>query len=67
MADNSKRIAEIRKILASGVTSTTVDGVATTFDHDSLRRELNRLQREDDSLADRRPAASSIDLSGFRG
>lgn len=38
------RIAEIEAMLASGVTSTTVDGQSASFDLESLRRELRRLK-----------------------
>jgi len=65
MADNTDEIARIRALLASGVKSVTVDGITTTLDLDSLRRELRRLIATDDALRGSRPVASSIDLSGF--
>lgn len=65
MPDHSKRIAEIRDLLASGVSSTTVDGVATSFDLESLRAELRRLEAEDTSRTNTRPRLASINLSGF--
>lgn len=65
MADNSERIAEIQELLRSGVSSTNVDGVQTTFDLASLRRELRQLMAEDDTNAGRRPVATNIRLSGF--
>jgi hypothetical protein len=65
MPDNSARIAAIRAILRSGVRSTTVDGVTTVLDHDTLRKELAQLIGEDESLHDRRPRAASIYLGGF--
>lgn len=65
MADHSARIAEIRKILQSGVTTVTTDGTTVTYDHASLRRELRALMADDDEEGDRRPFVSSIDLSKF--
>jgi len=61
--DNTARIAQIRKILRSGVSSTTVDGESTTFDLASLRKELHQLESEDDTQRTRRPRIASIDLS----
>lgn len=47
MAETSRqKLARINAILESGVTSTTVDGVSTTFDLKSLRREKQRLEEE---------------------
>ena len=63
MADHSIQIAQIQDLLRSGATSVTVDGVATTFDPASLRRELRQLMSEDDVHMDRRPTLSSFDLS----
>ena len=60
MADNSARIAQIRKLLASGAKSTAVDGVTTTFDLESLRLELRRLEGEDDTAQASRPRVSQI-------
>lgn len=40
------RLAAIDEILQSGVTSTTVDGETTSFDHDTLREERTRLQEQ---------------------
>lgn len=44
--DIRDRIADIDAILQSGVTSTTVDGETTAFDHASLRRERQTLQEQ---------------------
>jgi hypothetical protein len=38
------RIAEIEALLASGVKSHSVDGQTTTFDLESLRKELRKLK-----------------------
>ena len=65
MADNSAKIAAIRQILETGVQSTTVDGVSTTFDLDSLRKELTRLEAEDESLQTARPRVAQVYLGGF--
>ena len=40
------RIAEIDRILTAGVTSNSVEGESSTFNHDTLRRERTRLQEE---------------------
>lgn len=66
MADNTQRIADIRAILQTGVTSTNVDGTQVTLDLDQLRRELLQLVREDDSQRRRKPRLSSVNLSGLR-
>lgn len=63
MADNSQRIKEIRKILQSGLTSSTVDGTTFTYDLDALRSELNQLIREDDSQRMRKPRITSINIA----
>ena len=63
MPDNSAKIAEIRATLESGVSSSSIDGISTSIDRESLRRELRRLEAEDDSNRNRRPVAASIDLS----
>lgn len=65
MADNSARIAEIRKILESGISSGTVDGHSVTYDLNSLRAELRRLVGEDDEQSTKRPIASNIYLGDF--
>lgn len=60
MADNAARIATIRRILQSGAKSTSVDGVSTTLDLDSLRQELRRLEAEDDEASENRPRVSQV-------
>jgi hypothetical protein len=62
MADNSVQIAKISKLLASGVTSMMIDGQQVQINPDSLRKELLRLQRTDDSNRSRRPVCSAINL-----
>lgn len=66
MADNTARIAEIRAVLRSGVTASTVDGGSLTIDPESLRRELRNLVAEDDVQRTRRPRISTVNLSGLR-
>jgi len=65
MADNSERIAEIDELLQSGAQSVSVDGVATTLNHDTLRTERQQLRAADDTYKARRPVISRIDLSNF--
>lgn len=43
-AERLQRISEIRSLLQSGVTTMTVDGETTSFDHNTLRRELRLLE-----------------------
>lgn len=40
------KINRLRALLESGVTSSSVDGETTSFDLESVRRELLRLERE---------------------
>jgi len=49
------RIDEIDCILQSGAKSVTVDGVTTTWDHDSLRSERRDLERKLSPKTRRRP------------
>jgi hypothetical protein len=42
--DRRQRITEIEELLASGVKSHSNDGQSSSFDHESLRRELRRLK-----------------------
>jgi len=63
MPDNAAKIAEIRTLLESGVSSATVDGVSTSIDRASLRAELRRLEAEDSTARTKRPPAASIDFS----
>lgn len=66
MADNTRRIAEIRETLRTGVVSSNVDGTSMTIDPESLRKELRQLTGEDDTQRSRRPRISSVNLSGLR-
>lgn len=63
MANNSARIKEIREVLQTGVSSSTVDGTTTTFDLDSLRRELAQLVAEDDTQKSRKRRLTSVNIS----
>jgi hypothetical protein len=65
MDDNSVKIAELRELLESGVSSSSLDGVHTAIDLDSVRREIRRLEAEDETLRVRRPVAASMDLSNL--
>lgn len=62
MPDHSARIAEIREILRSGVSSSTTDGTTVQFDLASLRKELRELMAEDDAYCVVRPRVASINL-----
>lgn len=62
MPDHSERIAEIREILRSGVSSSTTDGTTVQFDLASLRRELRELMAEDDAFCVQRPRVASVNL-----
>lgn len=44
-------IERIQAVLRAGVTSSTVDGVATTYDLAELRRQLRQLQAEQAAAA----------------
>jgi hypothetical protein len=66
MADNTRRIAEIREILRTGVVSSNVDGTSMTIDPESLRKELRQLTGEDDTQRLRRPRLSTVNLQGLR-
>lgn len=63
MAKNTARIAELREILRSGVVEDEVDGQRVKYDHDSIRRELRELEREDNP--GKRPVCASVNLGGF--
>lgn len=43
VAEIRERLNSIEAILQSGVSSTTVDGETTAFNHDTLRQEQQRL------------------------
>jgi hypothetical protein len=66
MPDNSDRIAEIRELLQSGLTSTNIDGTTEQMDLASLRTELRQLMAEDNTQRIRKPRLSSVDLSRLR-
>lgn len=42
----TQKIARLRELLESGVTSDSRDGASTSFDLESVRRELLRLEQE---------------------
>lgn len=49
MPDNSAKIEQIDAILESGVERTTVDGVTTELNHETLRQQRRELIRTDTS------------------
>jgi len=42
----AQKIARLRDLLQSGVTSDSRDGASTSFDLDTVRRELQRLEEQ---------------------
>ena len=66
MADNSQKIAQLQEILDSGASSVTVDGITTSFDHDSIRQRISDLIAEDEALASKKPIVSTILLNNQR-
>lgn len=60
---NAARIAEIQAILRSGVVEDEVDNHRVRYDVDSLRKELAKLQRQENPA--RRPVSAGINLGGF--
>jgi hypothetical protein len=42
----AQKIARLRELLQSGVTSDSRDGASTSFDLDTVRRELQRLEEQ---------------------
>lgn len=67
MADNTDKIASLRTILESGVTSTSVDGTTVSVDLNQVRAELSRLLAEDNTQRVRRPRLSSVNLGRLMG
>ncbi len=57
----AERIVYIRQLLATGVRSTTVDGVTTSYDLRALQQELKRLEDEA-GLRTRRPRTYHVTL-----
>lgn len=53
---------QINAILASGVQSTAVDGVNTTFDLESLRLRRREIERQ--LTPGKRPRVATMDISG---
>lgn len=45
-AEKEARIAAINAILEAGLSSNSVDGESSSFNHDTLRKERLRLQQE---------------------
>lgn len=58
-------IARITRILASGATSISVDGVSTSIDRTELRRRLRELQAKDPITGIQRPVIQSVFLGGW--
>jgi hypothetical protein len=44
--EKQARLAQINEILTLGVRSESSDGQSTSYDHDTLRAERSRLERE---------------------
>lgn len=65
MANNTVRIAAIRAILEAGVSTIMIGGEQVSYDFDTLRRELRRLEQEDDTAKKRRPSVSRIELGNW--
>lgn len=62
MADNTEKIASIRAILEAGVSTVNIGGEQVSYDFDALRRELRRLELEDDTVKKKRPMVVGIKL-----
>lgn len=62
MADNSEQISELEAARNSGISSTSIDGNSTSFDHDLIRRALVELKNQDDNSRKRR-SRMSINLA----
>lgn len=60
--DRTAEIAKLEKLLNSGVSTVSVDGVNVALDVDAIRRRLRELRLEDDTQKARRPVASIIKL-----
>lgn len=58
-------IARIKRILSSGASSITIDGVSTAIDRDSLRRRLRELQAIDADTGNPKPVIQSVYLGGW--
>lgn len=67
MADNTAKIAELRAILQSGVTTVSVAGTTTTIDLNVIRQQLRELERTDDTEGARKPRMTSLDVGGLMG
>lgn len=62
LSEIRERCNEIREVLESGLSSHTVDGSTTTYDLNSLRIELRKLEMELPEFRDRRPRSSRVRL-----
>lgn len=61
-------IARIKRILRSGASSVTVDGVSTAIDREELRRslrELQALEADEDGVETAKPVIQSVWLGGW--
>lgn len=64
-AEIETKIAELEAVLESGATQISVDGTSTSFDHDSIRKQIQALRSQHSTMKKRRPRASRINLGGF--
>ncbi|GAB5513509.1 MAG: hypothetical protein Rhob2KO_12340 [Rhodopirellula baltica] len=59
------RIKEIDEVLASGVSTVTIDGTVTKIELDQLRLERRQLIQRLPGLRAARPVVSRVNLGGF--
>lgn len=65
MADNSDKIAQLQAIRDAGIRSVANDGTSISYDPAAVAKALREAQAADDTHRGRRPAAPSINLTGF--
>ena len=56
----AQKIARLRELLQSGVTSDSRDGASTSFDLDTVRRELQRLEEQTGARRRRSPIVNVV-------
>jgi hypothetical protein len=61
----ASEIARIKRILSSGASSVSVDGVTTSLDLTELRRRLRELQADDAETGVQRSVIQSVYLGGW--
>jgi hypothetical protein len=65
--NNTALIAQLEAILQAGVATVTIDGTTTTYDLESVRRQLADLRRTDTTQNTRKPKCASLNTSGLFG